>query len=399
MRRFAMTLLALGATAMARADEPKVAEVVKGNNHFALDLYSRLKDQPGNLFFSPYSISTALAMTYAGARGETAEQMARTLRFAVPSDELHPAFSVIGKALDPDRSERGYRLSVANRLWGQEGYHFSPGFLSLTRESYAAELAPLDFERQAERSRAAINAWIAQRTQGKIDDLIRPGDLDSTTRLVLTNAVYFKGEWTSRFDRGATKEAPFRTSQGRIVRVPMMHQRSILAFRAGDGFKVVALTYVKGDLTMYVLLPDDAEGLARLESRLTEANLTKWLGGLDEAEVDLSFPRFTMSSRLKLTDVLKGMGMSKAFTPGQSDFSGIGTEDDLSLSEAIQEALVEVNEEGTEAIAAFAGGLDLPGPPEPPLVEFRADRPFLFLIRDKATGSILFLGRVTNPQG
>jgi serpin B len=399
MRRFATTLLMLGIATMGRADEPKVAEVVRGNNQFALELYGKLKGQPGNRFFSPYSISTALGMTYAGARGETAEEMARTLRFSVPSGELHRAFAAIGRALDADTSRRGYRLSVANRLWGQRGYHFLPDFLALTRESYGAELAPLDFQHQTEEARRAINAWVEERTQGKIANLIQPGDLGTTTRLVLANAIYFKGRWSVPFEKGATEEAAFHVAAKRDVRVPTMHRTSGLPFWAGDGLKAVSLPYGRGDLAMVVVLPDEADGLGALEARLTAENLEKWIGGLRRNEVRVSLPRFSMTSRFKLADVLKAMGMQRAFTPGRSDFSGISSEGDLVVSEVIHQAFVDVNEEGTEAAAATAVVLRAPSPVPPPPVEFRADHPFLFLIRDNATGSILFVGRVANPQG
>ncbi len=399
MKCFAMTLLVLGATTAGRADESTQAEVVRGNNRFALDLYGKVRDREGNIFFSPYSISTALAMTYAGARGETAAEMARTLRFEVPSEQLHPAFAAIGKALDAEGSKRGYRLSMANRLWGQQGDHFLPDFLALTRESYGAELAPVDFASQTASARRAINSWVEQRTQSKIKDLIQPGDLTDRTRLVLTNAIYFKGRWSEPFETGATEEANFHVDAKQDVRVPMMHRTSGLAYWAGDGLKVVALPYSRGDLSMVILLPDKADGMEALEAGLTAKNLAKWLDGLRPNEVKVSLPRFATSSRFKLADVLKAMGMSQAFSPGPSDFSGISTEEDLSLSEVIHQAFVDVNEEGTEAAAATAVVQSPPSPVPPPPVEFRADHPFVFLIRDKARGSILFLGRVANPRG
>lgn len=402
MRCFAIAIaiVVLGTATMCRAADDKLTETVRGNNQFALELYGKLREEKGNLFFSPYSISTALGMTYAGAKGDTAEEMAKTLHFALPSDKLHPTFAAIGKALNSGDPKRGYRLSVANRLWGQRGYHFLPGFLALTRESYGAELAPVDFARQTEQSRRAINAWVEEKTQGKIKDLLQPGDLGAMTRLVLTNAIYFKGRWSSPFDKGATKEAPFHASANQDVRVPTMHRTSGLAYWAGDGLKLVALPYGQGDLSMVILLPDQVDGLEALEARLTEKNLAKWLGGLRQNQVNVSLPRFAMTARFKLAEVLKAMGMKRAFSPGQSDFTGISTKGDLVLSDVIHQAFVDVNEEGTEAAAATAVVMrGAPSPIPPPPVEFRADHPFVFLIRDNATGSLLFVGRVTSPQG
>lgn len=377
----------------------QAGKVVEGNNQFALDLYSKLRDVPGNLFFSPYSISTALAMTSGGARGPTLDEMARTLHLPAGSGEIHPAIASIGKALNAGISGRGYQLSVANRLWGQQGSHFRPDFLALTRDAYGAELAPVDFARQTEPARLKINAWVEDRTRGKIRDLIQPGDLDPMTRLVLANAIYFKGDWSSPFDKGKTREAPFHAPGGRDVRVPLMNRRSRLAIREGDGMKILGLPYGAGDLSMVVLLPDAADGLPALEARLTAGNVAGWLGGLREAEVDVFLPRFAMDSRFKLAGVLRSVGMARAFTPGRADFSGISSEADLYLSEAVHQAFVDVNEEGTEAAAATSIISQAPSPPPPPAILFRADHPFVFLIRDDRTGSILFLGRLATPKG
>ena len=378
-----------------------VRAVVEGNNRFALDLHARLRaDQPGNLFFAPGSLSTALAMTYAGARGETASQMAKVLHFALPPEKLHPSFASLNRTWNPDGQGRGFRLGVANRLWGQDGYHFLPGFLAITRDDYGAELAQVDFGGQTEQARRQINAWVEERTEGKIRDLIPPGALDSLSRLVLTNAIYLKGEWSRPFEKRATKEAPFHVTSRQTLDVPMMSQEDRFPYLAGEGLKVLELPYGAGDLSMLVLLPDSIEGLAGLEARLTGDNLTRWHTALRREKVRVFVPRFKLTSQFQLADVLKAMGMPLAFTPDRADFSGMDGRRDLFVSAVIHKAYVEVNEEGTEAAAATGiavGATAVMSPKEPPV--FRADHPFLFLIRENRTGSLLFLGRVVNPKG
>lgn len=377
-----------------------VRAVAEDNNRFALDLYARLRTgRSDNLFLSPGSLSTALAMTYAGARGQTAEQMAQVLHFGLPQEKLHPAFGDLRRAWDFKDKERGYRLSVANRLWGQEGYHFLPAFLAATREYYDAELAQIDFARQTDQARQRINAWVEEQTQGKIQDLIPPGALDAMTRLVLTNAIYFKGDWTNPFRKEATQVAPFHISAHQQSDVPLMYRMDHdFRYWAGDGLKVLELPYGKGDLAMLVLLPDEIEGLSALEAKLTADNLSRWQSGLRRQQVRVYMPRFKLTSQFQLADVLKAMGMTRAFTPGEADLTGMSSEEELFLSAVIHKAFVDVNEEGTEAAAATGVAVRATAAILEPAV-FRADHPFVFLIRDNRTSSILFLGRLVNPRG
>jgi len=240
-----------------------MSEVVQVNNRFALELHSRLARQPGNLFYSPASLSMALAMTYAGARGETAAEMAKVLHFPADPDRLHGQFAALRKGLnDAGGGAKGsHRFSLANRLWGQQGYHFLPDFLALTRESYGAELAQVDFVHEAEGARQAINTWVEEKTEGKIVDLIPRGVLDELTRLVLTNAIYFKGDWSKPFPKAATRDDTFHVGDGKTVTVPLMFKNDDFAYRAGDGLKVVELPYGKGDLSAVAILPDAVDGL------------------------------------------------------------------------------------------------------------------------------------------
>jgi serpin B len=381
------------------APSADVRAVAEDNNRFALDLYARLRTGPAdNLFFSPASLSTALAMTYAGAGGRTAEQMARVLHFGLPRERLHPAFRDLRRYWDAKDKESGYRLSLANRLWGQQGSHFLPGFLATTREHYGAELAQVDFARQADRARQRINAWIEEQTRRKIQDLIPPGVLDAMTGLVLTNAIYFKGDWTEPFREEATQVAPFHVSAHQQTDAPLMYRQDDFRYWAGAGLKVLELPYGKGDLAMLVLLPDEIEGLSTLEAKLTADNLSRWQAGLLKQEVRVTLPRFRLTSQFQLAAALKAMGMTRAFTPGEADLSGMSSEEGLSLSAVIHKAFVDVNEEGTEAAAATGVEVKSVAAIEGPAV-FRADHPFVFLIRDNRTGGILFLGRLVDPRG
>jgi serpin B len=376
-----------------------MSAVVDGNNRFATGLYARLKDKTsGNLFFSPYSISTALAMTYAGAAGETQKQMAEVLHITVPESELHQAMARLRENLLADK-KKGYQLRVANRLWGQKGYEFLPEFLQTTRKDYGAELGVLDFAQATETARREINGWVEKQTEHKIKDLLPPGTLDAMTRLVLTNAIYFKGNWQEQFEKDATEDAPFHVSADKDVVVPMMHQTERFGYRAADALQVLEMPYAKGELSMIVLLPKETEGLPRLEKKLTQANLQEWTQGLRRQKVIVYLPRFKMTSQFGLTDTLQAMGMRLAFEPGKADFSGMSRSEELFISAVIHKAFVDVNEEGTEAAAATGVAIAATAAPlqeEPPV--FRADRPFVFLIRDNRTGSIVFMGRVTNPK-
>jgi serpin B len=372
--------------------------VVKGDTEFALDLYQRLaKSKDENLFLSPYSISTALAMTYAGARGTTAEEMAKTLHFPVPQERLAPAFAGLIGRFQADKEDKGYQLSVANAIWGQKSYPWKKDFLNTTQANYAAGLRELDFG-ATEEARKTINGWVEQQTKDKIKDLIKPGVLDADTRMVLTNAIYFKGDWKEQFNKNATKEEPFLGTANADAQAPLMHQRANYGYLEGDGFQILELPYKGDELSMVVLLPKKADGLADLEKQLTAEKLNSWLAKLGQQEVIVSLPRFKVTAQFSLAAQLQSLGMNAAFSKAKADFSGMTAEERLYISAVIHKAFVDVNEEGTEAAAATAV---VPKPatariaPPPPV--FRADHPFVFLIRDRGTGSVLFLGRLAQP--
>jgi serpin B len=382
---------ALGpAVSSAVPPSPDMATLVEGANGFAVDLYGRLRGQKGNLFLSPASITLALAMTYGGARGTTAEEMRSVLGFTLPDERLHPAFAALSGVLKP----REGTLRVANRLWGQQGYEFLESFLALTRTSYGAELETVDFAARTEEARQRINAWIERQTEDKIKELLKEGVLTPQTALVLTNAIYFKGLWATQFKPENTQAAPFKLLDGTTVTVPLMHQKTEFSLGTGEGCAVLELPYKGGELSMVIVLPNAADGLPALEASLSRQKLAAWMGALRPVEVKVYLPRFKATSSFALGRTLCDMGMPTAFSGG-ADFSGMSAGKDLAISEVVHQAFVDVNEEGTEAAAATAVVIKRTMAPVP--VEFRADHPFLFFIRDVRTGLILFMGRLVAP--
>ena len=382
-----------------REDAHKPA--VRSLNAFALELYQKLKEQDGNLFLSPFSISTCLAMAYAGARAQTATQMARALGFPLDQEPLHRTLGSLIQKLHAEGHQRSHQLVVANALWGQEGYGFLNEFLALLRTRYGSRLREVDFETRTEAARRTINRWVEEQTREKIKELIGPGMLDPLTRLVLTNAIYFKGNWRSPFDEDATHPAPFHLNAGPPgsddVDVSMMTQIESFCYLKAHDFQALELPYDGESLSMVIFLPERVDGLGDFERSLTPDNLAAWLSRLDAHEIEVSLPKFTMTSGFRLSAILRSMGMVDAFTMGTADFSGMTDREQLAIAEVIHKAFLEVNEEGTEAAAATA--TEMLGCAEPPSTPvFRADHPFVFLIRDVRSESILFMGRVVDPR-
>jgi serpin B len=371
--------------------------LVEANNRFAFDLYARLRKGDGNLFLSPFSISTAFGMTFAGAAGQTAEEMARVLHFPLPQERLHPTFGALVRSLDRGGSFGGYELRVANRAWGQQGFPFREEFLRITRDDYGAELQQADFARDPETARHNVNAWVAGRTNDRIRDLFPPGTIDTYTRLVLADAIYFKGLWATQFDRGKTQDAPFHLSATEQAPVPTMRREDKARIASLAGARMLELPYRGGDLSMLVLLPREVDGLGALETSLTAEALQQAIAALTTTSVPIpiAMPRFRIESKFMLGSTLSLMGMPSAFQAEVADFSGIDGRRDLHIAAAIHQSFVVVNEEGTEAAAATGVGVGTTSVPVP----FAADHPFLFVIRDNVTGSILFMGRVTDPRG
>ena len=375
--------------------------LVEGNRAFAFELYRALRESDGNFFYSPYSISVALAMTYAGARGETAQQMADTLHFLLGQEKLHPAFNWLDAELAKrgqgaeGKDDEGFRLNVVNAIWGQKDYKFLSTFLDILAENYGAGLRLLDFITEAEASRLAINQWVSDQTEGRIEDLIPPGAINELTRLVLTNAIYFNAAWEYPFNEQLTADGPFYLLDGGQVTVPMMKQTESLGYFQGQGFQAVELGYDGGELSMVILLPEPGQ-FHIFEQALDAQRVDSTIDGLKPIRLALTMPRFEFDSEFSLKDTLAEMGMPIAFS-GAADFSGMTGSPDLCISEVLHKAFVSVDEAGTEAAAATAVVMKLTGMPIQP-VEFTVDRPFVFLIRDIDTGAILFVGRVLNPD-
>jgi len=377
---------------------PAAEPLYEGNTTFAFDLYSQLKTKEGNLFFSPYSISTCLALTYAGARGETEKQMATVLHFNQKQDQLHSAFGDLQRQLNQLSNGKGVELSIANALWAQKGHPFLPAFLKIGTSQYDAKLNQVDFETQADSAIREINRWVENKTKDKIQNILAPGSLDNATRLALVNAIYFKGEWVKAFDKKATFPQPFYLTKNRKADVPLMYHTDKVRYMEDNAIQAVELPYKGNELTMVIVLPKEVEGCSQLENSLDLRNLSGWLKAMKSQEVILFVPRFKMESSFELSRELEKMGMRDAFH-GNANFSGMDGTTDLFISSVSHKAWVEVSEEGTEAAAAtvarFGGKSDVKL--EPPCPTFRADHPFIFLIRHNRSGSILFLGRLANP--
>jgi serpin B len=373
-------------------------EIVEGNTAFALDLYKQLSHEADNLFFSPYSLSTALAMTYAGARGDTETQMAKTLHFSLPQDSLHPAFASLTEHVKAIESKGDVALNVANALWIQQDFELLDTFLQSLETYYDAQPFQVNFKQAYEDVRNKINQWVEKQTQAKIKNLLAPGTLNDLTRLVLTNAIYFKGNWTTQFDKKLTQEEPFWMTPNQEITVSMMHQTAGFKYGETEYVQVLELPYAGEDLAMLMLLPKEKDGLFSLEQRLSVEKLRDWIAAPSYREVDVSIPKFTLTTQFTLSRTLSTMGMPDAFS-AKADFSGMETSKQLSISEVIHKAFIDVNEEGTEAAAATAVVVGVTSVAEPqPIPVFKADHPFLFFILEKQTGSILFLGRIVNPS-
>ncbi len=407
MRLALAAILILSTTLMASparaAEATPVQALVAGNTAFAFDLYTRLQTNQGNLFFSPYSISTCLAMTYAGARGDTARQMSQALHFNAAPTELPATFSALQKQLTLARQMPGIELNLANGLWGQKAHPFAPAFLQIARQQYEANVNQVDFRTQADPARKNINAWVSDKTKGKITDLLPPGVLNADTRLVLVNAIDFKGRWESPFNSTNTATAPFTVTPAHKVQTPLMHCEAQFTYAETEGLQLLELPYSQSKhappaahLSMVVLLPKELDGLKKLESSLTPAALNQWLTQARAQKVNVFLPKFKMTAQFSLAETLAAMGMSIPCS-SQADFSGIDGARDLFISAIVHKAYVDVNEEGTEAAAATGTVMSMTSMMPRPTPVFRADHPFIFLIRDTQSGTILFLGRVTDP--
>ncbi len=377
-----------------------LSALVADNTAFAIDLYQQLNRSDGNLFFSPYSISILLAMTYAGARGNTEQEMARTLRFSLCQEELHPAFAAMEARLSEVQAAGHVTLNAANSLWPHRDYPLVDEYLGVIERHYGISIKPLDYRHAKEAARETINRWVQEKTQDKIVDLISPDMIDAETRLVLVNATYFKGDWENQFLASKTKDAPFYLSLESAIPVPMMTQTESFNYAEHDALQILELAYrgsAGSALSMLVLLPREYDGLAKLEKGLTFENLELWINSLQRKEVRVFLPKFKMELMFGLEETLAAMGMVDAFSKSNANFAGMHRQSNgLYIGAVAHKAFVDVNEEGTEAAAATVAYGFFCGPSQQTPV-FRADHPFIYLIRDQRTGCILFLGRMTEP--
>jgi len=383
----------------SQAGDIELRNLVRGNSAFALEMYHKVRDMEGNIFFSPYSISTAFAMTYAGARCETQKQMARVFHFSLQPDEVHPPFDALQSHFQKLQKNSPFRLNIVNALWIHEDYELLRTFLKLNRKYYQAQLFNLDFYKDPEGSRLRINGWVEDKTEDKIKDLLPSGSIDTLTRLVLTNAIYFKAEWKNTFSVNTTKEHDFWINPDENVRIEMMSQKARFGYWENEVFQILEMPYIKNDLSMVVFLSRKKDGLSDLEMNLDIKTLDDWLSNLEPQYVHVYFPKFKTSQNIDLKTILRSLGISDAFTD-RADFSGMEPKKELYITDALHKAYIDVDEIGTEAAAATAVSVGVTSilPPED-VPEFRADHPFLFLIKDNATESILFMGRLSRPGG
>jgi serpin B len=393
-----------------KSDEPRVASpnvsdtqlssLVSGNNAFAFNLYQQLiKNNTGNVFYSPYSISTALAMTYAGAAGDTAKQMSTALQFTLPQAQLHPAFNQL--ALDlasrgqnaKGTNGKSFSLNIANALWGQQDYKIQSAFLNTLAQNYGAGMNLLDFSNSPESSRVTINDWVSQQTNNRINDLLPQGSIDSLTRFVLTNAIYFDAAWQDPFAKESTHNQTFNLLNGSTVTVPMMSRDGGYSYIKGTGYQAVELPYDGDEIAMDIIMPD-AGKFNTFDSSMTADKVNGIIGSLQNSFIALTMPKFSFDSSFSLKSALSALGMPIAFSETNADFSGITGNTDLHISDVVHKAFVAVDEEGTEAAAATGVVIGLAAMPQ---YSMTVDQPFIFLIRDIKTGAILFVGRVLNP--
>ena len=377
------------------ATAESVNTLVDSLNDFSFDFYSQIvKSEEGNIFFSPYSIFTAFSMAYEGARGNTSTQMQNVLNVLQNDSATLGSFGRIYNLLN--QNQEGYEISTANAFWAHQDYEFLQEYLGLLQNFYMAEAYELDFSKNVEAAET-INSWIEEQTHDKIKDMIQSSMLSDFTKLVLTNAIYFKGLWEKQFDPDDTYEADFELSTGETVTVDMMDsdsEDSNYNYTETEDLQILKLNYEGKNLSMIIVLPKE-NNISIAESAINYENLSNWRNDFNEIEIDVEIPKFKFETKYLLNDLLKEMGIVDAFLPGVADFSGMDGTNYLFISTALHQAYVEVNEEGTEAAAATAIIMELSMVPDPN--KFRADHPFIFLIQHEETGAILFMGKVMNP--
>ena len=380
--------------------EEGLINIVDANNEFAFDLYSEYQSEDGNIFFSPLSISLVLAMTYEGATGETKEQIQSVFHFPEDNLLMRSAYANLNNEINKENNE--HKVSIANALWAEQDFTFLDEYYNLIKQYYGGEMMNLDFKNKTGLSRITINNWVEEKTNDKIKNLIPPGSVNESTRLVLTNAIYFKGDWIKQFNEDETQKRDFTLSSGDKIKVETMKRtgdKSKFKYSENKDLQVLEMPYLGKELSMLILLPKDSD-IQSLEKSISVKQFSKWNKDLKEERVNIYIPKFKFETKYFMADDLKDMGMPIAFSD-DADFSGMTGNKDLKISQVIHQAFVEVNEEGTEAAAATGGIMvtnSIGSSSKPRIPIFRADHPFVFMIKQNNTGSILFMGRVSNPE-
>ncbi len=370
--------------------------VASAANAFALQIYERMRNREGNLVFSPYGISSSLALAYAGSRGTTKVQMEDVLHLSITGNQFHTIFRHINDSLIAGSKSRGYDLKIVNSLWCAKGSNIRKDYLTVAEKYHRGLIHSVSFERDPESARRLMNSWFERQTKGKFKELLADGVLTPQTRMLLGNTVYFKGAWAHTFDRGDTEDAQFTLLDGKQVTAAMMRQSGKFNYTETDTFQALELPYKGSRLSMIVLLPKERGGLANAENTLSKKNIDELIYGMSKQELDIDLPRFKFRSKLGLVESLKSLGLTEPFSDHSADFSGIDGKRDLFISDVVQEAMIEVNERGTEAAAASSAVTETKGMRS--AITFRADHPFIFLIRQTTPNVILFLGRLVNPK-
>lgn len=395
---------------LSRETNPQVSPeeiltLANDNNQFASAFYQEIRHKEGNLIFSPFSLSLALAMTLSGAETSTEEDMLSALQFSLPEPKVHPAFNALLLAIESSEEQKAeemegsvFQLNIANSIWGQSDYAFNPAFLDVLAQNYGAGMNLVDYKTDPEGARVAINNWIGDETQEKIQDLIPPGTLSALTRLVLANAIYFNGSWRNPFEKNSTQQTPFFLLDGAEITVDMMKLfRKNIPYGKGDAYQAVQLPYLSPDFVMTLIVPDEGE-FNQFEEELSAEMIEEIIIRLTSSQpVDLQMPKFDFEASIDARGPLSNLGMSEAFDPDQADYSGITEVEGLYISDVLHKATITVDEDGTEAAAATVVIVTAKAAePEEP-ISLIINRPFIFLIQHKPTGSILFMGRVLQP--
>lgn len=385
-------------SAIAQNPSQNISNDIPGSiNQFGIELYKQLSSTKGNTFFSPFSISTAMAMTYAGARGNTEQEMARVMHFDSDQSLFHNEYK---QYLDKIfTNKKGVKLTTANSLWAQKDYTFLDSFFNITEEYYNAPVHLVDYtsDNEREKTRETINKWVEGKTNNKIKDLLQPSDLEPLTRLVLTNAIYFFGNWEKPFDSKLTEPNTFYSDQGLEIQAPFMKHKEDYKYYENDQIQYLEIPYTSSQISMAIILPKETEGLAEIEEKLDKISLNQWMTKATIQKVNILIPKFKTSFRTSLNKALSDMGIKEAFTE-DADFSGMTGGKDLMISNVIHQAFIEVNETGTEAAAATAVVMRMKSAFAAEEMFFNANHPFIFIIKDNETNSILFMGRIINPE-